>query len=258
MNDINTNPFKNGFNTELIGRKVYYYPSVNSTNNTARQLAQEGETEGSVVITEIQSAGKGRLARTWLTPKGNLAMSVILKPSLEYLSQLIMVASLSVVYAIKLTCGIDAQIKWPNDVLINGKKVCGILIESEIKKNIVNYTIIGIGINVNYDPSSTPDIAALATSLFNETGNQILLEDLYCAVLTEMEKLYFQVKAGTRICNEWQKHMETLGRHIMVRSGDIIEQGIAESVTENGSLLLRRQDGSLIEIVAGDVSVIKN
>ena len=250
--------FNKSINTSLIGRKIYYYPSVISTNNTARKLAQEGETEGSVVIAEIQSGGKGRLTRTWLTPKGNLAISVILRPSLEYLPRLIMVASISVVNAIKLTCGIDAQIKWPNDVLIKGKKVCGILIESEVKKNNVNYAVIGIGINVNFDPSSTPDIAPLATSLFNETGNIIALKDLYGAVLTEMEKLYLQVKTGKRIHDEWQNNMETLGRQIKVRSGDTIEQGIAESVTENGSLLLRRQDGSLIEILAGDVTVLKN
>jgi BirA family transcriptional regulator, biotin operon repressor / biotin---[acetyl-CoA-carboxylase] ligase len=258
LNDTNTNPYKNGFNTILIGRTVYYYPSVTSTNDTAKKLAKAGETEGSVIITEIQSAGKGRLARTWLTPKGNLAMSVILKPPLEYLPQLIMIASLSVVYSIKLTCGIDAQIKWPNDILIHGKKVCGILIESEVKKNTVNYAIIGIGINVNFDPSSNPDIATLATSLSNETGNRVSLEDLYSAVLTEMEKLYFQVKTGMRIHDDWQNHMETLGRQITVKSGDTIEQGTAESVTENGSLLLRHHDGSLIEIMAGDVSVIKN
>ena len=258
MDDIYTNPFKKEFHTALIGQTVYYYPSVTSTNSTARKLAQEGEIEGSVVIAENQTAGKGRLARTWLTPKGNLAVSVILRPSLEYLPRLIMIASLSVLYSIKLTCGIDAQIKWPNDILINGKKVCGILIESEVKKNIVNYAIIGIGINVNFDPSSTPDIAVPATSLSKETGHLISLEDLCGAVLIEMEKLYFQVKTGTRIHKEWQSHMETLGRQIKVRSGDTIEQGMAESVTENGSLLLRRQDGSLIEIMAGDVSVIKD
>jgi BirA family biotin operon repressor/biotin-[acetyl-CoA-carboxylase] ligase len=258
VSDNNTDSFGKGFNTALIGRKVYYYPSVTSTNSTARKLAQEGETEGSVVIAETQSAGKGRLARTWLTPKGNLAVSIILKPTLEQLSQIIMVTSLSIVRAIKNTCGINAQIKWPNDVLINGKKVCGILVESEVKKKEVNYAIIGIGINVNFDPSSFPDIALLATSLSYETGKQVSLVELCSAVFIEMEELYLKIKTGIRIHDDWQKHMETIGRQIQVKSGSTVEKGIAESVTETGSLLLRRQDGSLIEIMAGDVSVIKN
>lgn len=245
------------FNTTCIGRFVYYYPEVESTNVTARQLVKEGAEEGTIVIAGTQMSGRGRLQRTWFTPEGNVAMSIILKPSLAHLPQLIMMASLSVVRAITSVCGLHARIKWPNDVLINGKKVCGILIESEVKKSEVNYSIIGIGMNVNLDLSSFPDIASLATSLSSEAGSDISINDLLTALVTEMDNLYMEIKKGASLHREWQINMETIGREIQVRSGDSIEQGKAEATTENGSLLLRRQDGSIVEIMAGDVSVLK-
>jgi BirA family biotin operon repressor/biotin-[acetyl-CoA-carboxylase] ligase len=255
--DKSVKPYLIHFNSTCIGRLAYYYPEVESTNLTAIQLAKKGAVEGTMVIAGTQVSGRGRLQRTWFTPKGNVALSVILKPSLSRLPQLVMMASLSVVRAIYNVCGLQARIKWPNDVLINGKKVSGILIESEVKKSEVNYSVIGIGMNVNLDPSSYPDITSLATSLSNEAGSEICIDTFIASLVTEMDNLYTGIKEGTSLHREWQINMETIGRQIQVRSGDTIEQGKAEATTENGSLLLRRQDGSIVEVMAGDVSVLK-
>ncbi len=226
--------------------------------NKARELAKKGAAEGTVVIAEKQTAGRGRLGRTWLSPEGSLAMSVILKPSLNNLPQLVMVASLAVVRAISKVTGLETRIKWPNDVLIKGKKVCGILIESEVKGGIVNFSIIGIGLNVNFNPLAFPEISDIATTLSHDTATEISKAELISALLFELEQLYLEAQAGVPIYREWQEKMETLGKWVQVRTGNTVEQGKAETVTEYGNLILRRADGSLAEIVAGDVTVIKD
>jgi BirA family biotin operon repressor/biotin-[acetyl-CoA-carboxylase] ligase len=243
--------------TKFVGRELHYYHHLATTMEAAKELAKKGSPEGATVIAGTQTAGRGRIGRTWLSPEGSLAMSIMLKPSLEKLPQLIMIASLAVVRAIKNVAGIEARIKWPNDVLIKGKKVCGILIENEVKGNKVNFAIIGIGINVNLDPLAFPEIAEIATSLSHELGAEISKIELISTLLFEFEQLYLKAQAGTPLYREWQENMETLGRWIQVKTGKTVEQGKAETVTEKGNLMLRRIDGSLAEIVVGDVTVIK-
>jgi len=245
-------------NTKFVGRQLYYYHRLATTMETAKELAKKGTAEGTVIIADTQTAGRGRIGRTWLSPEGSLAMSVILKPSLDNLPQLVMIASLAVVRAIRKVAGLETQIKWPNDVLIKGKKVCGILIESEVKGDRVNFAIIGIGINVNFDPLAFPDISEIATSLSHELGARISKAAFISTLLPELEQLYLEAQAGAPVYKEWQENMETLGRRIQVKTGEAVEQGKAETVTEHGNLILRRSDGSLTEIVAGDVTVIKD
>jgi len=225
---------------------------------TARNLVKKGAGEGTVVIAGTQTAGKGRIGRTWLSPKGSLAMSVILKPALENLPQLVMIASLAVIRAIKEVTGQEARIKWPNDVMINGKKVCGILIENEVSKGTVNFADIGIGINVTFSPRKFPEIADLATSLSHEAGREISHTELVVKLLNNLEQLYLEAQQGAPVHLEWQRNMETLGHRIKVDTGKTIEQGWAQTTAENGNLIVRRADGSLVEIVAGDVTVIKD
>jgi len=244
-------------NTKFVGRQLYYYHRLATTMKTAKELVKKETAEGTVVIAGTQTAGKGRIGRTWLSPVGSLAMSVILKPSVDNLPQLVMIASLAVVRAIKKVTGLKTQIKWPNDVLVKNKKVCGILIENEVKGGKVNSAIIGIGINVNFDPLDFPEITGIATSLSHEIGTEISKVELTSTLLSELERLYLEAQAGAPVYREWQENMETLGRWIKVKNGETVEQGKAETVTENGNLVLRRADGSLTEIVAGDVTIIK-
>jgi BirA family biotin operon repressor/biotin-[acetyl-CoA-carboxylase] ligase len=222
----------------------------------AKELAQKGTAEGTVIIADTQTAGRGRLGRAWLSPEGSLSMSLILKPSLHNLPQLVMIASLAVVRAIKEVAGLETRIKWPNDVLIKGKKVCGVLIENEVKGDKVNFAIIGIGINVNFDPVAFPEISNIATSLSHELGAEVSKVELASALLSELEQLYVEAQTGAPVHRQWQENMETLGRWIQVKTGETVEKGKAETITRDGTLVLRRADGSLAEIVAGDVTII--
>ena len=243
--------------TRLIGKPLYYYESVSSTMDVARRLAREGVSEGTVVVTSEQKAGRGRLRRTWISPPGVAAMSVILRPTLSILPQLIMIASLAVAGAIKENLRLNTRVKWPNDVLINGKKVCGILIESEVKGNMVNFSSIGIGINVDFDPSKYPDIMQAATSLSHECGHDLNKDDVVCAVLQKFDELYLRVTSGGSVYEDWRDAMGVVGQWIRVKAGEAVIEGSVEAVTEGGNLILRRADGSSYEVVVGDVTVLK-
>ena len=224
----------------------------------AKQKARQGAAEGTVIMANEQTAGRGRLSRTWLSPKGNLAISIILKPAMDILAQLIMIASVAVVRAIKKSTNMKAEIKWPNDVLIGGKKVCGILIENEVLQDQVHFAIVGIGINIKIDPSAIPELSDIATNLSHESGREIDTNELAIILFNEFEQLYVKAKAGVSIYREWQQYMGTLGKLIQVKAGETVEKGQAEAVTEQGDLILRRPDGSITNITIGDVTVIKD
>ena len=242
--------------THFIGQRVIYYPRLTSTMEVAkREAARGGAAEGTVIVADEQTAGKGRLKRIWLSPMGNIALSVILYPDVAYLPCLIMVASLAVVHSIEAVTGLKSQIKWPNDVLINNKKVAGILIESDVKGNMVDYAIIGIGVNVNLRLSDFPDISSTATSLSDELGKEVSRLDVIRHLLVGVERLYLALQTGGSIYEEWRDSLVTLGRRVRVKLGKTIYEGVAESVATDGSLLLRHSDGSLTKIVGGDVTL---
>ncbi len=241
--------------TRFIGQRVIYYPSLTSTNEVAKQAAQQGAADGTAVIADEQVAGKGRLKRVWLSPKGSISLSIILYPSLVYLPSLIMVAALAVTHSIEEVTGLKSQLKWPNDVLVDGRKVSGILIENNVQGSIVNYAIIGIGVNVNLRLSDFPEIPPTATSLSDELGREVSCLELIRRLLVEIEKLYLALPAGGSIYREWRDNLVTLGRRVHIKSGKTDYEGIAESVASDGSLRLRHPDGSLTKIVAGDVTL---
>ena len=254
-NSLSSTAITNNLGTRFIGQRVLYYPRLKSTMDVARLKAQQEATEGTVVIAGEQTAGRGRIKRTWLSPKGSIALSLILYPELGYLSSLIMVASLAVVHSIERVTALKPQIKWPNDVLINGKKVCGILIESEVKGKQVDYAILGVGINTNLNPSDFPEIPSTATSLSQELGRDVSQLDMIRRLLVELERLYLALPSGDSVYREWRNNLMTLGKKVRVSSDETTYEGIAESVAQNGSLLLRQPDGSLVKIVAGDVTL---
>lgn len=254
-NNLSSASITSNLGTHFVGQRVIYYPSLTSTMEVAKQEAQQGAVEGTVVIADEQTAGRGRIKRTWLSPKGNIALSLVLYPSVVYLPSLIMLVSLAVIHSIEAVTGLKSQVKWPNDVLINGRKVCGVLIESNVRGGIVDYAIIGIGVNVNLSLSDFPEINPTATSLSDELGKDVSRLSVIQQLLVEVERLYLALQSGGSIYQEWRDSLVTLGRRVRVKSGETIYEGIAESVARDGSLLLRHSDGSLSKIVAGDVTL---
>ena len=242
--------------TGFIGRNILYYRSVSSTMDIARRVAGGGAIEGTIIIAEEQVAGRGRRGRKWSAPSGSsILLSIILYPDLAQLPQLNMVASLAVVQSIERVCQLKPTIKWPNDVLINDKKVCGILIESDLEAKGVNKAVVGIGLNIDLDPFALPELSAPATSLFAELGRKVSRQEILLALLFDFEQLYQKLRRGESLRGKWASYLETIGKLIKVRSGSVIEEGYAETVEEDGSLVLRRHDGSLAILVAGEVTL---
>ena len=254
-NSLSAASITSDLNTRLIGQRVVYRPVMTSTMEVARQEAQNDAEEGTVIIADEQTAGRGRLKRVWLSPGGNIALSVILRPSIAHLPYLIMAAALAVTHSIEAITGLKPQLKWPNDVLVKGKKVCGILIESQVQTNTVDYAIIGIGINVNLRLNDFPEILPIATSLSHELGKEVSRVTLIRSLLVEIERLYLALQAGTSVYEEWRDRLVTLGKQVRATSGETTQEGIAESVDRDGSLLLRHPDGSLTRILSGDVTL---
>ncbi len=264
-NELSPASLRRELSTKLIGQNILYYPTISSTMDVAKQAIREGASEGTIVIADHQTAGRGRLGREWLsTPNSSILLSIILYPKLEQLPRLTMAACLAVAQSIEKVTGLEPTIKWPNDVLItvrgggsreSEKKVAGILIESDVPGDSVNYAIVGIALNVNLDPATIPEISETATSLKEVLGQHVSRLTMLCSLLGEFEALYSALRRGEPIDREWRRRLETLGEKVVVRCGDEVQEGVAEAVDEDGNLLLRRTDGSLVTIAAGDVTL---
>jgi BirA family biotin operon repressor/biotin-[acetyl-CoA-carboxylase] ligase len=259
-NNLSAEAITSGLETRFVGQRTLYFPSLTTTMDRARQEALKGAPEGTVIITDEQTAARGRLQRVWLNPQGNIALSVILYPEKENLHTMIMGASLAVSDCIETITSIRPDIKWPNDVLIKGKKVGGILIESNVREGRVIYAIIGIGINVNLDVAAFPEIQTKATSLSYELGREVSRLDLIRHLLKEIESYYLLTSsAGDTVYQQWQQRLITLGKKVRATSatGKTTLEGIAESADRDGSLWLRLADRSLTKVLAGDVTLSK-
>lgn len=266
--------------THLLGvaEHMVYLPIVSSTNTLAMQLARQDAEEGVVVLTDSQTAGKGRQGRNWIdVGRCNAIVSLILRPTfLPHL--LVMIASVAVVDAIAEICGIAATIKWPNDVLIQNRKVAGILIETSHNTIGQLVAVVGIGVNVKAGIQSESNAEAallsdIATSLEDASGRKVSREAFIASLLRHIETSYQALQrevavtqstvrtafrsgahSATLLAREqWRSRLSTLGRSIQVRQGDIIIDGIAEDVNDNGELLLRRHSGERVSITWGDV-----
>ena len=249
--------------TDFMGRSIYYFNSIDSTNKKAKEIALD-EKEGTVLIAEEQTAGKGRMGRSWVSPKGKgIWMSLILKPTMEPMKvpKLTLIGAAAVYKALE-NMGIKAQIKWPNDVLIDGKKICGILTEMSGELNMVNYVIMGIGINVNLDEGDFPEeLKDKATSLKISTGKEINRKELTANILNEFEKLYIsfkekdQMNEVLKICRE---NSILLGEEVKIIRGNDVRIGKAIDINENGELLIKFEGDKVESIIAGEVSLRGN
>ena len=250
-----------GLSTNYIGKEIHYFPELKSTNIMAKEKALHGEeriAEGTLIITERQSAGKGRLGREWFSPAGGIWLSIILYPQLSpsYISRITLMTAVATVKALENYTLIKPQIKWPNDILINEKKVCGILTEMSAELDIINWVVVGIGVNVNIDHQRFPeDIQANTISLKEVSGEEVLRVKLAQTFLQEFEKYYEKLKRKefSSILKEWKLYSHTLGKKIRVDMGERIITGEAIDINEEGALILKKEDGELIKIISGTI-----
>lgn len=252
---------KSRLHTRLIGREVYFAKEVDSTNTWLRRLEDEGCGEGAVTLADTQTRGKGRRGRVWQTPVGtSIPVSILLKPDFppERASMLTLVMGLSVAQAIEAVCGLKTGIKWPNDVVISGKKICGILTEMNAQMDYIEYVIVGVGINANMTEFSE-DLADKATSLRNELGHPVNRGDIVAAVLESFEKNYeYFLKtldlSGMR--EEYNRILLNRNEQVRVLQPKAEYEGTALGIDEMGNLLVRRADDGRIErVYAGEVSI---
>ena len=259
-NTLSVENIKEGLETSCLGREINYLLSTDSTNLVAKKLAQEGAKEGTLVITDYQTKGRGRLERSWWSPPGeNLLFSLIFRPPFEvtHTFRLTLISSLAVAEAIRQETGLETLIKWPNDIYLKGKKVSGILSELGVKDNQLQYVVVGIGINVNSDPSIHPEIREIATSIRLERGKNLSRLRLLKVILELTERYYRILKRGdfSSLKKTWDALSLIEGKKVQVFSKDDLKEGIAESIDGEGFLILRDYSGKRSRIVSADVSL---
>jgi BirA family biotin operon repressor/biotin-[acetyl-CoA-carboxylase] ligase len=250
--------------TKILGYPCHYFSTIDSTNVYAAKITREGATEGTIVIADAQSGGKGRLGRSWISPPGvNLYLSVILRPSVSVsiAPQLNLLAAVAVADAIAEVCQLTPTIKWPNDVLLTGKKVCGILAEMQTEGGELQAVILGIGVNINAPRSAFPEeLQEKASSLLLVSGRTIERSTFTASLLTHLEKYYvLWLEQGFPVLRtNWEHHASAvLGRYIAVAVPEGTVTGIALGLDADGALLVRGEaDGVVHRLLAGDVSVI--
>jgi BirA family transcriptional regulator, biotin operon repressor / biotin---[acetyl-CoA-carboxylase] ligase len=245
-----------GLRTRLLAQAILYLPECASTNQAAREAAEKGAADGTLVITDYQTAGRGRLGRTWVASRGSsLLFSLILRPPIPVkgLAQISMAAGLGVAEAIRSDTGLEARIKWPNDILVGGRKLGGMLSDASLADNTIAYVIIGIGVNGNFNPAACDGIPPEATSLSVCAGCDIPRASLMRAILGAIEPRYRSVCAGANLREEWARALDTLGREVRVTMPDGDFSGVADAVDDEGALLVRMPNGTQKRITAGDV-----
>lgn len=246
--------------TKWAGRPVIYFPVIDSTNNYAKKIAEEGAVHGTLVLADVQESGKGRRGRTWTTPKGTtIAMTLVVRPEIspDKVSAVTLVMGMAVAAACREMYLVEAMIKWPNDVVINGKKICGILTELSAELNAVNYLVIGTGINANI-PEMPEEIAGMATSLSIELGHPIDRAALIACCMKWFEQYYEQfIAAGdlSLLKEQYNAWLVSRGREVKVLEPNHNYTGISLGIDDRGELLVQKEDGSVSRAYAGEVSV---
>lgn len=246
--------------TDVIGRDVRYMETIDSTNLYARRLGEDGAAEGVLVVADEQTAGKGRSGRHWTTPPGSaIAMSVLLRPRIapERISMVTLVMGLAVAKAVRELYGLDALIKWPNDVVVNGKKICGILTEMSAELMAVNYIVIGVGINSNMK-EFPEEIRTTATSIALELGRDVSRARLIAEVMKHFETLYrsfLETSDLSGIMSDYNTILVNIGRRVRVLEPGNEYSAKALGIDRNGRLLVRTDEGTVRDVYAGEVSV---
>lgn len=251
-----------GLQTRYFGQYLICLDQTTSTQDRAKEEAEGGAAEGTAVLADEQSQGRGRFQRTWVSPKGGaILLSLVLRPPPEVAASLPIVTSLAVAKAVRKATGLDARIKWPNDIQIGGKKLAGILLDASMRGDGIDYVIAGIGLNIGLDPEAHPAIAAIATSISREVKRPVARLPVFIAMLQEMEELYEAAKRRESLIGDWRSLLVTLGQRVQVMwlaaegVPSLHEEGVAEDVNDDGALLIRKANGSLVTVTAGEVSL---
>jgi BirA family biotin operon repressor/biotin-[acetyl-CoA-carboxylase] ligase len=256
---LNRVEIKNNIPGALIGTNIVCFDEVDSTNEVCKKMASEGLEEGSVIVAECQNGGKGRLGRKWVSQKGDgVWMSILLKPDVNPagISSITLAAGLAVCFTLRNDFGIQSDIKWPNDILLNNKKICGILTEMSGQIAKVDYVVVGIGINVNIE--SFPDgIKNTATSLCIETGKKFKRSEIAKNVLKNFDSVYkrFQKDGFKCIKQEYEDMCINIGKRVRVIKHDGSFEATALEVNNNGELVIMKDNGEITTVFSGEVSV---
>jgi len=255
-NNIVSSILQTGLYIQIIGKRILYYTNIASTMDKAREEAEEGSDEGLIVIAEEQSNARGRFKREWISPPGNIYLSILLRPTMSVLPYISLISGLSVVKSINKSTELQSATKWPNDVIIGNKKVAGILTEGVISKSNTSYSIVGIGINVNANPTTMSNKLSMeATSLSDLTHTSVSREKVLLSLIHELDQLYVSASNGIFPVEEFRQTIDTLGKPIDVTWRNERYSGIAEDIDENGNLILRLNDGSVKTLLAGEVTL---
>jgi len=242
-----------------LGKTIHYFHALDSTNSKAYELASRGAEEGEIVIAESQAKGKGRLGRNWFSPPYlNLYLSVILRPKISphQAPFITLMAAVATAEAIEKTSGLQSSIKWPNDILLSGRKIAGLLNEIKSETDRIHFVILGIGVNLNVDEKMFPkEIRSIATSMKREMGQAVSRKDFLALLLKELEKWYtvFLKEGGTVILNSWRERAQIKGRQVKMTSFGETIAGRAIDVDSDGALIIETRRGERKRVVAGDV-----
>lgn len=260
---VNPQKVKELLQTTVLGRRGLYFREVTSTNDIGKGLATEGANEGMIISSETQTGGRGRRGREWISPRGGLWFSIILRPKVhaEHAGELSLLASVAVAKAIRRLYSLKTDVKWPNDVLLGGKKVCGILAESEIRGQRIDFAVLGIGVNADFEVQALPvHLRSPTTTLRHQLKGEVQREVLLSELLKEIEFHYhmFEKQKFDVILEDWRRLASFLGSDIGVQTDGEIVHGVAVDIDNDGALVIRLKGGTTRSITSGNIVPISD
>ena len=250
-----------GLETKTIGQRAYYFESIDSTQSQALKIANEVNNEGTIIIAEKQTGGRGRSGRRWISPKGGIWFSIILHPKFDIsnITLFPIASSLALSYAIEKTCKVSTELKWPNDLTIKGKKLAGMLVDASLESNKIENLVLGVGINFNVNIKEIEKVLKktpnyYGVSSLNEQKNKITSKKLIQSFLVELEKMYEDLNNNKikKIIGEWTKRSSTIGEKVEINTGNKKIKGIATKIDYDGGLIITN-NGKSNKVIAGDV-----
>jgi BirA family biotin operon repressor/biotin-[acetyl-CoA-carboxylase] ligase len=251
-----------GLTAQRLGTQFSYFTELDSTNTRARRLAEGGAEEGHVIIAESQIRGRGRLGRRWISPPyANLYFSIILRPQLPpaLAPQITLMAAVALAETLQFFVSVRPLIKWPNDILIDGKKLAGILTEVSCSREQVDFVILGVGVNVNFSLEEMPaEIRETATSVCAVRGNSVGREAFLRRLIQDLDRCYGEIEATgfATLASRWESYFGTRGQRVRIELLDHVMVGLARGIDQDGALIIEDEDGNRQRVVAGDVTPI--